>query len=176
MSRFLSFMQARTYVRSLELKSTAEWRKYCKSGRRPTNIPSTPDKKYKDQGWISFGDWLGTTRIATRNLTFRSFEDARAFVRALKLKNQIEWNMYCKLGKKPSDIPQKPELTYRNQGWISYGDWLGYKEHLWSVSRLKELTRSLKQNGMFFEWKWIEEGLHTGHLEYTVGPRYSSIT
>jgi hypothetical protein len=82
MSRSLSFIQARAYVRSLKLKSISEWRKYCKSGRKPRNIPSTPDKKYKDQGWISFGDWLGT-----QNLTFRSFEDARVFVRALKLKN-----------------------------------------------------------------------------------------
>ena len=94
MSESLTFIQVGASVRSLKLKSIAEWRKYCKSGRKPRDIPSTPDKKYKDQGWISFGNWLGTARIATRNLTFRSFEDARAFVRALKLKNQIEWNMY----------------------------------------------------------------------------------
>ncbi len=168
-------MQARVYVRSLKLKSISEWMKYCKSDRKPTNIPSNPDKKYKGRGWISFDDWLGTARTATRNLTFRSFEDAGAFARALKLKSQIEWNMYCKLGKKPSDIPHKPERIYRNQGWISYGDWLGYEESMWSLSKVKELTRSLKQEGMFFEWKWIEEGHHTGHFEYT-SPRYSSIT
>ncbi len=69
MSRFLPFVQARVHVRSLKLKSISEWRKYCKSGRKPTNIPSNPDKKYKDQGWISFGDWLGTARIATGNLS-----------------------------------------------------------------------------------------------------------
>jgi DNA polymerase elongation subunit (family B) len=58
MSRFLPFVQARVYVRSLKLKSISEWTKYCKSGRKPTNIPSNPDKKYKDQGWISFGELL----------------------------------------------------------------------------------------------------------------------
>ena len=159
MSRFLPFVQARVYVRSLKLKSISEWRKYCKFGRKPSNIPSNPDKKYKDQGWISFGDWLGTVRTATRNLTFRSFEDARAFVCALKLRNQIEWNMYCKLGKKPSDIPQKPERTYRNQGWISYGDWLGFEEYEWTPSKIEKLTRTLKQEGLLVECKWIEEGL-----------------
>ena len=62
---------------------------------------------------------------------------------------------------------QKPERTYRNQGWISYGDWLGYKEYTWSLSKIKEL----RQRGMFFEWKWKEEGPHTAHFEYTI-PRY----
>jgi hypothetical protein len=175
MSRFLPFVQARAYIRSLKLRGVSEWRKYCKFGWKPTNIPSNPDKKYKGQGWILFDDWLGMARTATQNLTFRSFEDARTFVRALKLKNRIEWNMYCKLGKKPTDIPHKPERTYRNQGWISYGDWLGYEEFMWSLSKVKELTRALKQSGMFFEWKWIEEGPHTGHFEYT-SPRYSRIT
>ena len=90
-------MQARVYVRSLKLKSISEWMKYCKSDRKPTNIPSNPDKKYKGRGWISFDDWLGTARTATRNLTFRSFEDAGAFARALKLKSQIEWNMVLQI-------------------------------------------------------------------------------
>ena len=59
---------------------------------------------------------------------------------------------------------------YRNQGWISFGDWLGYKEYTWSVSKIKELLRSLKQSGMIYEWKWKEEGgLYTGHFEYTAG-------
>jgi Phage-integrase repeat unit len=122
---YLPFPEARIYARSLGLKSQAAWFKHARSKGIPTNIPIAPDQVYEDDGWKNWGDWLGTARIATRNLVFRPFEDARIFVRTLKLKNQKKWHLYCKSGKKPGDIPQKPERTYRNQGWISYGDWLG---------------------------------------------------
>ena len=46
---------------------------------------------------------------------FRDFEEAREFVRSLNLKGQKEWHEYCKSGKKPDDIPQKPERTYKNE-------------------------------------------------------------
>jgi len=36
-----------------------EWREYCKSGKKPINIPASPDKTYKNKGWISWGDFLG---------------------------------------------------------------------------------------------------------------------
>ena len=55
---------------------------------------------------------------------FRDFESAREFVRSLGLKNQKEWNEYCKSGDKPEDIPQKPERTYKKD-FKGIGDWIG---------------------------------------------------
>ena len=55
---------------------------------------------------------------------FRSFEEARKFVRKLGLKSQREWNQYVKSGKKPDDIPSFPPQTCREE-WKSWGDWLG---------------------------------------------------
>ena len=39
---YLSFAAAREIVRKLKLKSQDEWRKWSKSGQRPSNIPSDP--------------------------------------------------------------------------------------------------------------------------------------
>jgi hypothetical protein len=72
------------------LKSAGEWNTYCKSGKKPQDIPFNPNKVYR-QKWISWGDWLGTGRIANANKTFKSFEDAREFVHSLGLKNQKGW-------------------------------------------------------------------------------------
>jgi hypothetical protein len=44
------------------LKTTAEWREWCRNGSRPKDIPSNPNLSYQGKGWISFGDWLGTGR------------------------------------------------------------------------------------------------------------------
>lgn len=54
------FDEARTFARTLGLRSEAEWRAYRKSGRRPNDIPSNPNAVYKDKGWNGMTDWLGT--------------------------------------------------------------------------------------------------------------------
>jgi len=46
--QFCSFKEARDFVRSLGLKNDGEWRKYCKSGNKPDNIPSAPWNVYKE--------------------------------------------------------------------------------------------------------------------------------
>ena len=123
--RFLNFNEAREFVRSLKLNGTHEWNRYCKFGDKPDDIPSSPYGIYKNKGWRGYGDWLGTGRVANKNFEYRDFESARAFVRGFKLKGVVEWREYCKSGNKPDDIPKHPDQTYKNKGWIGYGDWLG---------------------------------------------------
>lgn len=51
---------------------------------------------------------------------FLPFEEARAIVRGLGLKNQKEWCVWSKT--RPSNIPSSP---YTHKEWVSWGDWLG---------------------------------------------------
>ena len=57
-------------------------------------------------------------------LSWRPFEEAREFVRSLRLRGVGEWKEVCR-SKLPSDIPSNPNLTYAGSGWAGYGDWLG---------------------------------------------------
>ena len=55
-----SFKQAREFARSLKLTSYVEWKKYCKGelpgrGPKPDDIPASPHRCYKNDGWISGG-------------------------------------------------------------------------------------------------------------------------
>jgi hypothetical protein len=59
------------------------------------------------------------------NKTWRSFEEARDYMRSLGLKKSSEWIAFCKSGKKPKDIPYQPFIVYKGKGWIDYADWLG---------------------------------------------------
>jgi superfamily II DNA or RNA helicase len=118
--KMLPFKDARAFVRRLNLKSAKEWRAYCKSGKRPVDIPSNPNLTYADAGWVSWGDWVGNRR--SRN--FRSFKEARAFARGLNLKTVNEWRAFCKSSKKPADIPSTPSNPYADS-WVNWGDWLG---------------------------------------------------
>ena len=63
----LSRKHAPSYA-SLGLKSGAEWKAYCKSGKKPDDIPTAPSHVLcaKRVG-LDLGDWLGTGRVATHS-------------------------------------------------------------------------------------------------------------
>jgi hypothetical protein len=119
----------------LKLKSSAEWRSYCKGQirgkpKKPEDISTNPNRTYQNKGWVSWGHWLGTGAIADRFRVYQPFIKARSFVRGLDLENGAEWKVYCNgqtrgKPKKPDNIPAYPNQTYRDKGWVSMGDWLG---------------------------------------------------
>jgi hypothetical protein len=121
-----SFEEARAFVQKLKLKSIAEWRDYCSSGKKPNDIPNAPWLVYADSGWAGMGDWLGT---ANRRGNWRPFEEARAFTRTLGLKDIEGWRAYCRSGEKPNDIPAAPSQVYADAGWIGMSDWLDTDIH-----------------------------------------------
>src|SRR5262249_25451100 len=107
------------FVRNLGLASVYDWYDYCKSGKRPEDIPSNPDQLYTHSGWKGYRDWLGTETV------WRDFKAAREYVRSLGLKNYSDWYSYRQSGHKPNDIPSTPHEVYKHQGWCGLGDWLG---------------------------------------------------
>ena len=58
------FEEAREFVRSLNLRGLREWEEYRTSGKKPNDIPSTPDDVYKNDGWKGWTDWLWNEELA----------------------------------------------------------------------------------------------------------------
>ena len=120
---FRPFEEARTFARSLGLKSEKYWRSYCRSGEKPEDIPYSPNEVYKEQ-WIGMGDWLGTGTIPSQEMVYWPFKKAREYVHSLSIDTQIGWTDYTKSVKRPDIIPAGPERTYRKE-WKGISDWLG---------------------------------------------------
>ena len=116
MKNFLSFKKAREIARSLKIRSKRDWDK--NKNMLPKNIPRAPTDCYKNTGWISWYDWLGTERI-----TFLPFKEACEIARSLKIRSLSEWNNNNNI--LPKNIPTYPYHYYKNTGWISWYDWLG---------------------------------------------------
>ena len=114
---FLPFDQARLFIRQLGFERKHEWNAWKREGKRPAFIPSSPNTTYGKTGWISWHDWLG--------FSFMPFEQARTYMRKLKLKNREEYWAWLKSGKRPRSIPACPEDIYKHIGWKDLGDWLG---------------------------------------------------
>lgn len=125
-----SHAAARRFVQKLRIRSETEYRAYCRgeihrSRPRPRDVPSNPQRTYRDRGWKSWGHFFGTGALASYQRTFMPFRQARAHVRRLKLRNNKAWRAWCKRGKRPPGIPGAPEQVYRDRGWVSWGDFLG---------------------------------------------------
>lgn len=131
---YLSYDDAKAFARRLKLKSEKDWTIFCEGFYPskplcPETIPKAPYAYYQNRGWISWGDFLGTHRIATYKQEFVPFDQARLYAQSLQLKNSRAWNNFCKggapeKGSKPSNIPNDPAHQYRGDGWISWADFL----------------------------------------------------
>lgn len=124
----LPFEEARVVVRSLNLKSSKEWNKLSKAGKRPHGIPSNPHIIYKEE-WISWYDFLGTTGpVAHRGDFFWTYPQARKVANKLKLMGETAFRAYAKSDERPERMPFDPHKFYKTRGtWIDWYDFLGKK-------------------------------------------------
>jgi len=125
---WMPFEEARLHIRVLKLNSFTQWREFSKTSKKRSNIPANPYGVYKNQGWISWGDWLGTDRIATKYYEFETFENAKQYAQSLNLKTAEDW-YNIKSNQRPENIPSRPNIEYANNGWIDWGDFLGIKNY-----------------------------------------------
>ena len=124
LSRFnwMPFEEARKLVQGQYYRNQAEY--ISEQKNLPANIPGHPHLVYKRKGWTSWGDWLGTKRVATQKIVFLPFEEARSIVRKLNLKNLREWQEYASSENRPKNLPSHPDKTYKDD-WQGYNNWLG---------------------------------------------------
>lgn len=122
-----SYEDACAFAQALGVRSQSEWYAYCRGelrgrGRRPRDIPSAPDQVYRDRGWVSWGQFLGTNAVANCWRTFCSFAAARTYARKLGLRSRSAW--YA-ASNRPANIPSHPNQAYAEKGWAGWGDFLG---------------------------------------------------
>ena len=116
------FEQAVEYVRALNFSFIADYHRWSKSGQRPSDIPSHPDRTYKKRKqWRGWGYYLGESFVDSKR-RFKDFEPAVEYIRALGLQSSKEHEQWSQSGKRPVDIPSRPYKVYKDQwrGWDYY--------------------------------------------------------
>jgi hypothetical protein len=125
---FLDYEQSKKVMAKMKLSSGTDWRALRAKGLKPKNIPVNPDIYYLDKGWISWGDWLGTGRVANSKKNHLSYTEAKSIVQKLELKSELEWRAWKKHNSLPAGVPAKPETVYKSKGWVSFADFLGVSQ------------------------------------------------
>ena len=111
--KFRPFKEARKFIHSLKLKNVPDWEEYRKSDKIPFDIPGTPNRTYKKE-WISYGDWLGTGRIAlqVKSVNYLPADEVNRLLKKLgkkyQIKNRIEWEEFAKTHKELLDSLKIP--------------------------------------------------------------------
>ena len=64
--------------------------------------------------------------LSPQMITYKlSYLEAKEIVSKLNIKTTLEWRKRCKHKQIPSEIPRRPDLFYKKNGWVSWSDWLG---------------------------------------------------
>jgi hypothetical protein len=166
---WLPFDQAKEQIQSKNFSSSAEYYSQHKQGFLDADLPFDPQKIYEDEGWSSWGDFLGTGRIADqlKHDNYLSYKEAKKIIHPLKIPSVSKWRKFIKTKEFIFDnIPKNPNQTYEIHGtWITWGDFLGtgrvsdnLKQYR-PFEKAREFARSLKikkrttWNKMFKEGK-----------------------
>lgn len=155
---FKSFQETKELAQVYKINSSVKWRSFCKSDDFPKDIPKYPDIVYKKKGWINWGDFLGTGKFSDNKREYLEFNLAKEYINKLGLKNSLEWRKYCVSGKLPNYIPKKPEIIYKDKGWLGISDWLGVKNYRsnqinrLSYSEAKKIVHGFRLNS-WSEWR-----------------------
>ena len=81
-------------------------------------------------------------------MKFLPFTESKEYVHSLQLKNVKEWELYCKSGKKPEDIPANPGRVYDE--WKNWRDYIREAKRCLATNGyllIAETTKSLNENG-----------------------------
>jgi len=95
------------------------WMIFTKSEDFPSNIPVAANSYYKNKGWITWGDFLGTGQEAWKNKNWEPYKEAKKIIQKLakkyKIRTKIDWNKFTKSGKLPRNIPASPWIVYTKE-------------------------------------------------------------
>ena len=55
---FLNLQEIKDYFKKNNIESSVQWKKYCKDGKKPNNIPSGIEQYFKTE-WKGWADFIG---------------------------------------------------------------------------------------------------------------------
>jgi superfamily II DNA or RNA helicase len=150
---YLTYENAKKFINKFGIKSQNEWRTWAKTKNRPIDIPSNPWDVYKNKGWTSFGDFVGTGIIAPQNKTFLNYQETKQFAIQNKIKTKTEWEELCRSGKKHSNIPSSPSKAFKNE-WKGWSIFLGKEDSEIEFVNYELAQKYFKDNNIITQKDW----------------------
>jgi superfamily II DNA or RNA helicase len=147
--KYLSFEDARKFMKAHKIYSLKEWRLY-REENKIENIPYKLSRTYSDN-WISQPHFFGTEIF--------SYKEAKEFINRFKLKSSREYFKFTKTTDSVVNLPGVPYRVYKDTGWVDWQDFLGYVKEKEAYSNRKYLSYSeakkmIKENDISTIREW----------------------
>jgi hypothetical protein len=130
LKKFISYDEAKIWLKNnLNIKNQNDWSYSTKNNLIPEFIPKSPEHVYKNSGWINWADFLNSNNISPviKNKNYLSLYDLKKIAIDNNIKSKKGWVDYVK-SLNNEKIPQSPQKTYKNKGWVSWLDFLSKPE------------------------------------------------
>lgn len=115
-----------------EINSEEKWREWVKIGELPKWFPKRPDYVYKNDGWVSWNEFLGN------KVNYLNYNELKEFVTQNNIKSM---DSYIK--NRLENMPYNPAYYYKNDGWVSWYEFLDKeKPILKKINKIKLLSYS----------------------------------
>ena len=155
-----SFEEARDLAQSQGFNSHKEYRRWAKN---IAGMPVAADTVYKDTGWTSWGDFLGTGNMRPPS-HWLPFAEAKAVVRAHEIKTLPQFRAWDKQERLANKIPTLPSVVYRNAGWIDWYDFLSTESP--SLQHVQTAEQLAVEHGIVPSRKWLRDNGHGALDQY----------
>ncbi len=182
---FVSYEKGKQFMIKSNIKTRDEWEEFKKNNiidkRKfwiPDNVPRDPYQAYKKRGeWKHWGDYTGSGRLQKK---FVDYYEAKKYCLEKKIVTKDQWVKHIKRNEKPIYIPSRPDATYKNKGWISWGDFFEHfnrfnrHHHYTTFKQAKKFGRSLKLN---YAREWMEfckSGKKPNNIPTNIGQTYKA--
>ncbi len=112
---YLNYDEAKKFLAKFKFKNRNEWLDFKTTEKMPINIPNDPAKFYLNKGWIGMSDFLSTgNKLDTKHLskTFLKYNDAKKYMKKLKLSNSNDWRNFCKSKEFPITLIPKNLIDF----------------------------------------------------------------
>lgn len=118
--KLIPYTDARARAMTLGISSEAEWEMEWDEISRLHGpyLPLIPDEMYGDD-FVSWDDFLGV---------MRPYQEAKVLLRTLNLQTYEEYQRFVNDDRSRAEglrIPAKPDIYYRDKGWVSMEDFFG---------------------------------------------------
>ncbi len=145
-ANWLPYLEAENIVKKYQFKNLDDYRKRSRNYPELLNIPLNADRYYREKGWTSWGNFLGTGYVANFLREWRDFNKAKEFAHSLNLNSGDEWKDLGNKNKLPNDLPYNPDQAYRNKGWKNWPDFIGTDDRtvLFNFVQAKEIAKKYK--------------------------------
>ena len=132
---YRSYKELKAFAQRLKIKSNIEWFRFTKTNKKPKDVPVAPHQVYKDE-WEGWPKFLNTNRVY--NVEYPKFDRLKNYIKSLNIKTAKEYVKFWREGKLKNNhfyITAKPDVRYRNKGWVSWPDFLGNKTNISYLNR-----------------------------------------